>query len=310
MYIGRFAPSPTGPLHFGSLVAAVSGWLDARAARGKWLVRIEDLDQARTQPEAAGAILRQLEALGLEWDGPVLYQSARLDHYRAALQKLQRAGSAYWCGCSRREMADSATRFWSERGSIPAPARTRIYPGTCRTGVAPGKQGRAVRVRTGGEPIRFSDRLQGEIVQTVEREIGDFVVFRADGLYAYQLAVVVDDADQGVTDVVRGADLLDSTARQILLQRLLGLPTPRYLHVPAAVNAAGEKLSKQTRAPPVTLDRPSEALGKALAFLGFGGAPVSAGTREVLAWAREHWAVRRIPAVRAALWIPGLSAEP
>lgn len=310
MYIGRFAPSPTGPLHFGSLVAAVAGWLDARAARGKWLVRIEDLDQPRMQPEAAGTILRQLEALGLEWDGPVLHQSARLDHYRAALEKLQRAGSAYWCGCSRNEIADSATRFGSEGGATPARARARVYPGTCRTGLAPGRQRRAVRVRTGGEPIRFGDRLQGEILQSVEHEIGDFVIFRADGLFAYQLAVVVDDAAQGVTDIVRGADLLDSTARQILLQRLLGLPTPRYLHIPVAVNADGEKLSKQTRAPPVTPRRPAEALVEALAFLGFAGAPAPAGVREVLAWACKHWAVRRIPAVRAALWVQGLPAEP
>lgn len=308
MYIGRFAPSPTGPLHFGSLVAAVAGWLDARAARGKWLVRIEDLDQPRMQPEAAGTILRQLEALGLEWDGPVLHQSARLEHYRAALEQLQRAGSAYWCGCSRKEIADSATRFGSEGES--SAARARVYPGTCRTGLAPGRQRRAVRVRTGGEPIRFGDRLQGEILQSVEHEIGDFVIFRADGLYAYQLAVVVDDAAQGVTDVVRGADLLDSTARQILLQRLLGLPTPRYLHIPVAVNADGEKLSKQTRAPPVMPGRPAAALVAALAFLGLAGAPAPAGAREVLAWARERWDVRCIPAVRAALWAPGLPVEP
>lgn len=310
MYIGRFAPSPTGPLHFGSLVAAVASWLDARAARGKWLVRIEDLDQPRTQAEAAGTILRQLEALGLEWDGPVLCQSARRDHYRAALEQLQRAGAAYWCGCSRKEIADSVTRFWSAGGSVPPPARTRIYPGVCRTGLAPGKQRRAVRVRTGGAPIRFGDRLQGEILQSVEHEIGDFVIFRADGLYAYQLAVVVDDAAQGVTDVVRGADLLDSTARQILLQRLLRLPTPRYLHIPVAVNAEGEKLSKQTRAPAVTSDRPAAALVEALAFLGYAGVPARAGTREVLASACKRWAVHRIPAVRAALWNPGLPAEP
>jgi glutamyl-Q tRNA(Asp) synthetase len=277
-YVGRFAPSPTGPLHFGSLVAALASWLEARAAGGKWLVRIEDLDAPRARKGATSAILRWLEAAGLAWDGPILYQSARREHYRAALERLERAGLTYWCGCTRKEMADSAL-------SIDG---ARIYPGTCRGGLAPGKLRRAVRLRTSPEPIEFTDRVQGRIVQSVEREVGDFVLFRADGLYAYQLAVVVDDAEQGVTDVVRGADLLDSTARQILLQRLLGVPTPRYLHVPVAVNAAGEKLSKQTGARAV---EPGD-LPRALAFLGQHPNPD-------LSMAIKNWDPARIPRARA-----------
>ncbi len=257
MYVGRFAPSPSGPLHFGSLVAALASWLDARAVRGRWLLRIEDLDAPRQQPGAAGEILRTLERIGLTWDGPVLYQSLRASAYEAALRELQR--HTYWCGCSRREIADSATS--------PARDGAQIYPGTCRGGLPPGRKGRALRVRAAGEVV-FDDRVQGRQAQLLEREVGDFVIFRADGQFAYQLAVVVDDADQGVTDVVRGADLLDSTARQIYLQRMLGLPAPRYLHVPVAVNAAGEKLSKQTGAPALDLSRPDRVLRDALAFLG------------------------------------------
>ena len=300
MYIGRFAPSPTGPLHFGSLVAALASWLDARAAGGKWLLRIEDLDQPRAQPDMSSAILRQLEALALDWDGAVQFQRARLDRYRAAVETLQRGGLAYWCGCTRKEIADSATRF-GEHGNprIQSPD-ARVYPGTCRNGLPPGKTPRAVRVRTDGEPIRFSDRLQGDLVQSVQHEVGDFVVLRADGIYAYQLAVVVDDAEQGVTDVVRGADLLDSTARQILLQRSLGLPTPRYLHVPVAVDAGGEKLSKQSGAQPVPAERAARWLSAALEFLGLGDAPAAAHPHEVLAWARERWNPHRVPALRAA----------
>src|SRR5918992_1183458 len=210
MYAGRFAPSPTGPLHFGSLVAAVASWLDARAARGRWLLRIEDLDAPRAQAGAADEILRALERLGLTWDGPVLYQSLRRSRYEAALHMLQT--STYWCGCTRREIADSSLGL--------APDGAQIYPGTCRQGLPAGKLGRALRLRTGGGAIGFEDRVQGPQRQDVAREVGDFVLYRADGQFAYQLAVVVDDAEQDVTDVVRGADLLDSTARQLFLQRL------------------------------------------------------------------------------------------
>ena len=253
MYIGRFAPSPTGPLHLGSLIAAAASWLDARAAGGRWLVRIEDLDRPRCVPGAAAAILRALERLGLHWDGEVLYQSRRLEHYRAALENL--APHTYWCGCTRREIADSSLGLAADGA--------HIYPGTCRAGTA---HKRALRVRTTRDAIVFIDRVQGRCEQVLEHDIGDFVLYRADGLFAYQLAVVVDDAAQGVTDVVRGADLLDSTPRQIYLQRLLGLPTPRYLHVPVALDMEGAKLSKQTAAAPIEAD--ASALRHALRFLG------------------------------------------
>jgi glutamyl-Q tRNA(Asp) synthetase len=282
-YAGRFAPSPTGPLHFGSLVAALASWLDARAAGGRWLVRMEDLDRAREQTGAAAAILRQLEALGLEWDGPVAYQSARTGRYAEALEGLQRAGLVYPCGCTRREIADSALALDG----------ARIYPGTCRNGLAAGRSARALRLRTPDEPIRFSDRLQGEVSQSVAREVGDFILRRADGAYAYQLAVVVDDAAQGISDVVRGADLLDSTPRQILLQRLLGLPTPRYLHVPVALDAAGGKISKQGGAAGIG----KAQLARALEFLGQEPAPD-------LAAAVRNWDPARIPRVRSLASAP------
>lgn len=281
-YVGRFAPSPTGPLHFGSLVAALASWLDAKRAEGRWLIRMEDLDQPRVVAGAADAILRQLESFGLHWDGAVEYQSRRGTHYREALQRL--AAHTYPCACTRRELEDSALAI---DGS-------RIYPGTCRGGLAPGKTARAIRLRTDAVPVRFTDRVQGEIVQAVESETGDFVLHRADGLHAYQLAVVVDDAAQGVTDVVRGADLLDSTARQIFLQRLLGYPTPRYLHTPVATNSAGEKLSKQTRAP----DAGPADMARALDFLGMQ-VPAGLAGKELLDWAGRHWDAARVPRVRA-----------
>lgn len=257
-YVGRFAPSPTGPLHFGSLVAALASCMEARSATGKWHVRIDDLDQPRAQPGAADEILRTLERFGLEWDGPVLVQSARLERYRATLDELTRRGLAYPCSCTRKELEDSALAIDG----------ARIYPGTCRRGLAPGKTARALRLRTHGAPIGFDDAVQGRVEQRVEQEVGDFVLRRADGIIAYQLAIVVDDMDQCVTDVVRGADLLDSTARQIHLQRLLGAHTPRYAHVPVALNAAGEKLSKQTGARPLDLADPKAELARARRFLG------------------------------------------
>jgi glutamyl-Q tRNA(Asp) synthetase len=277
-YTGRFAPSPTGPLHFGSLVAALASWLDARRHGGRWVVRIEDLDPPREVPGAGDAILRTLEAFGLHWDGPVLYQSARHEAYRAALEHLRREGHAYDCGCTRREISASG------RPGLDGP----VYPGTCRNGLPAGKRSRAVRLRTGPGSVEFPDRAQGRIRQDVAREVGDFVIRRADGLFAYQLAVVVDDAHQGVTDVVRGADLLDSTPRQILVQRLLDLPTPAYLHHPLVLTPRGEKLSKQTQAPAVDDRNPVPALIRALAFLG---EPVperdEAGSAEqVLEWNR------------------------
>jgi glutamyl-Q tRNA(Asp) synthetase len=284
MVVGRFAPSPTGPLHFGSLVAALASWLDARAAGGRWLVRIEDLDAPRVQPGAADDILRTLEALGLTWDGAVVYQSLRLPLYREALEKLR--NNTYWCGCTRREIADSSLGLAADGA--------QIYPGTCRNGIAPGREPRALRVRASGD-VEFADRLQGRQSQLLERDVGDFVLYRADGQYAYQLAVVVDDVEQGVTDVVRGADLLDSTPRQIYLQRLLGYPTPRYLHIPAAVNAAGEKLAKQTGAPPVSQGR--GAVRRALSFLG-------QPETEDLAQAVRNWDPALVPRRRALAAAP------
>ena len=284
MYVGRFAPSPTGALHFGSLVAALASWLDARGADGRWLVRIEDLDVPRTQPGAADDILRTLHELGLEWDGPVVYQSSRVHMYQAALARL--SDKTYWCACTRREIADSSLGLAADGA--------QIYPGTCRAGMAPGKERRALRLRTSPEEITFADRVQGRSGQVLERDVGDFVLYRADGQFAYQLAVVVDDAAQGVTDVVRGADLLDSTARQIYLQRLLGYPPLRYLHIPAAVNAAGEKLSKQTGAMPVD---PKAGLRRALAFLG-------QPETDDLAEAVKNWNAGLIPRMRARVLAP------
>ena len=287
MYVGRFAPSPTGPLHFGSLVAALASWLDARAAGGRWLVRIEDLDTPRAQPGAADDILRTLERLGLTWDGPVVHQSRRSALYHQALQRLEK--ETYWCGCSRREIADSSLGLASDGA--------QIYPGTCRDGIAAGKAPRALRIRTTHEEIGVVDRVQGPQQQILGRDVGDFVLVRADGQFAYQLAVVVDDAEQGVTDVVRGADLLDSTPRQIILQRLLGHPMPRYLHVPAAVNAAGEKLSKQTGAAPIDISRRGDALRRALAFLG-------QPETDELALAVNNWNTALIPATRVLAAAP------
>ena len=281
MYIGRFAPSPTGPLHFGSLVAALASWLDARAAHGRWLLRIEDLDAPRAQPGAAEGIARTLGALGLHWDGAMMLQSRRSAAYRAALEKLSR--HTYACGCSRREIADSSLGV--------APDGALVYPGVCRAGLPPGRAARAIRVRTAGAYVEFVDRVQGRREEWLERTVGDFILHRADSQFAYQLAVVVDDAGQNVTDVVRGADLLDSTARQIHLQRLLGVPQPRYLHVPAALNAAGEKLSKQSGAQAVDPARGWDALRSALRFLGQREA-------QSLAQAITNWDPGAIPARR------------
>ena len=289
-YRGRFAPSPTGPLHFGSLIAALASYCDARANAGTWLVRIEDVDEPRSRPGAYEGILRTLERFGFEWDGPVVRQSARTALYQSALDRLMAAHQAYACACTRREL--DAARMNS--------AGERIYPGTCREGVPSeyaDRRQRAWRVRTADADVAFVDRVQRAQQQNLARDVGDFVVLRADGLFAYQLAVVVDDADQEVTAVVRGADLLSSTARQIMLQRLLDLPTPSYLHVPVAVNPAGEKLSKQTRARPLP-DEPLPALLAAWRFLDQQPPDVAfANPREFWAWAIAAWRVPRIPPV-------------
>ncbi|WP_369828840.1 tRNA glutamyl-Q(34) synthetase GluQRS [Herbaspirillum sp. meg3] len=262
-YIGRFAPSPSGPLHAGSLVAAMASYLDARAHQGQWLLRIEDIDEARTVSGAAQDIEAALNTFGMRWDGPVLVQSQRKQHYRNACDRL--GAHVYACGCSRKEIADSRLGVAADGAAI--------YPGTCRNGLAPGKIARALRVRVpdqgqDGEEIGFKDRWLGWQSQHLASEAGDFVLKRADGFWAYQLAVVVDDAEQGVTHIVRGADLLASTERQIYLQRLLGYPTPSYLHVPLVKHTDGEKLSKQNGAQALDLSRPLDELHRAAKFLG------------------------------------------
>jgi len=262
-YIGRFAPSPTGPLHAGSLVAALASYLDAKAHRGRWLLRIEDIDEARTVPGAAEDIVATLAAFGMTSDGEIVWQSRRKALYEAAFEQLGK--HVFACGCTRKEIADSRVALAADGAAI--------YPGTCRSGLADGKPARAWRLRVpdAGDPaglITFQDRWQGEISEALATEVGDFVLRRADGFWAYQLAVVVDDADQQVTDVVRGADLLESTARQIYLQRLLHLPTPRYLHVPVVANEKGEKLSKQTGATALDLAHPVDELRLAASRLG------------------------------------------
>lgn len=285
--VGRFAPSPSGPLHFGSMVAALGSSLSARAAGGRWLLRIEDVDTPRIVPGAAEGILRTLEQFGFEWDGPVVWQSRRTDAYRAAFEALRAAERVFPCACTRREIADSAL----------ARDGTRRYPGTCRDGLAPGREARAWRLRVEPGEVSFDDAVQGPIREDVAADVGDFVLLRADGLFAYQLAVVVDDAEAGVTEVVRGADLLDSTGRQILLQRLLGHPQPRYAHLPVASNAAGEKLSKQTLARAVEGADPARVLVDALDFLGQEppAGLAEAGLAAVWAWARQHWSMARVP---------------
>lgn len=280
-YRGRFAPSPTGPLHFGSLVAAVGSYLDAKHHQGTWLIRMEDLDTPRCVPGAADDILRTLEAFGLHSDETLICQGGRTAAYEEALHELQTSGAAYPCCCTRREIADSALH------GIDGP----VYPGTCRTGIPDGREGRARRVRTDNAAIAFDDVLQGRISQRLESDTGDFVVKRADGLFAYQLAVVVDDAFQHITHIVRGADLLYSTPRQIRLQHLLGLDTPTYMHLPVALNAQGEKLSKQTLAPAVGHDDAVTTLIKALKFLGQQPPEELRGTsvEQVLQWGTANW---------------------
>jgi glutamyl-Q tRNA(Asp) synthetase len=264
------------------LVAAVGSYLDARQHGGQWLVRMEDVDEPRCSQAHADDILRVLEACGFEWDGEVICQSRRKEHYQAALEQLVGSGHAYPCACSRREIADSSII------GIEGP----VYPGACRGGLH-GREPRAWRVRVGSEPVCFDDRLQGRHCQNLEADIGDFVIKRADNFFAYQLAVVVDDAAQGITHVVRGADLLASTPRQIHLQRLLGHATPEYLHLPVAVNEAGQKLSKQTLAAPLDASKAGPALAAALRFLGQrpGDELAHARGADILAWATENWSL-------------------
>jgi glutamyl-Q tRNA(Asp) synthetase len=289
---GRFAPSPTGPLHFGSLITAIASFCDARAAGGEWIVRIEDVDLPRSRPAAERAILAALERYGFAWDGPVVRQSERTANYQAALDRLRSSGDAYPCACTRRELATAPIGADGER----------VYPGTCRDGIPAAhaqRSQRAWRLRTGVVRIEWRDRLLGPHAQDLANDVGDFVVKRADDLFAYQLAVVVDDAAQNITHVVRGADLLLSTPRQILVQQRLGYPTPSYLHVPIALNAAGEKLSKQTHAAPLA-DDPLPTLLAAWRFLDQplpAGDAEPASSAEFWQWAIGAWNPARLPPV-------------
>lgn len=293
-YIGRFAPSPTGPLHAGSLVAALASWLDARAHDGIWLVRIEDVDFTRIQPGAGQRILQQLADCGLLPDQVPVWQSQRGAAYQYALDALIRADLAYPCACSRSEILT----VLAQQGRLPARGQEPVYPGTCRAGLN-GRAARAWRVRLpedAGQPLHWCDRWMGAQSQVLSQEVGDFVLKRADGVWAYQLAVVVDDAAQGVTDVVRGEDLSSSTARQIALQRLLGLPTPRYLHTPLVLDAQGEKLSKHLGAQAFVAGR--QSVQAALCVLGLD---VQADTLpELLAQAVHAWRGSRLRALPAA----------
>ncbi|WP_298439626.1 tRNA glutamyl-Q(34) synthetase GluQRS [Geobacter sp.] len=293
--VGRFAPSPTGPLHLGSLVAAVGSYAMTKRSGGLWLLRMEDLDTPRVVPGMADDILRTLEALGFSWDGEIVRQSRRSAAYEAALERLLAAGHVYPCGCSRAEIARAATAPHDGEGEL-------AYPNICRHGLPPGKELRSYRVKVPADPITFHDLVMGEKSFDLARICGDFVVKRADGLFAYQLAVVVDDADQGVTQVVRGADLLSSTPRQILLQRLLDCDTPTYAHLPLVTGPGGAKLSKRDNAVSLVagLDlavRGGELLLAALRFLGqeppsfLAGAPGA----EVLAWAAASFDVAKVP---------------
>jgi glutamyl-Q tRNA(Asp) synthetase len=276
---GRFAPTPSGPLHFGSLVAALASTLDARSRGGEWLLRIDDLDRERKAHGALEAILGDLEAYGFTWDGPVHFQHDRGPRYREAMNRLLAEGRAFPCACSRGEIA-AATK--DDRHSI--------YPGTCRDGIASGREARSIRLRISDLAVAFDDEWAGTIRQHLAREVGDFVIWRADGIASYHLATILDDADAGITRVVRGADLLASTPRQIFLQRALNLPAPLYAHLPLVLDN-GRKLGKQTGAPRLDRDHPAATLVAALDFLGQSPprALTGAAVEDVWAWALAHW---------------------
>lgn len=280
-YTGRFAPSPTGPLHFGSLIAALASFLDARANQGVWLVRMEDLDPPREPEGAAQQILDQLQHLQLHWDGEVLYQSQRHAAYEAAISKLAKQQLCYECSCTRQDIREMGL----------------VYDGRCRNTSHPHDTQTALRVVTNNNPCQIDDLIQGNVCQNVQQEVGDFVIQRKDGLFAYQLAVVVDDAYQGITHIVRGYDLIDSTPRQLYLQQIMGYPTPSYAHIPVIVNAEGQKLSKQRFATAIDTDMGAKLILEALKFLGqqppesLLGATIS----DLLEWGIAHWDIQSVP---------------
>jgi glutamyl-Q tRNA(Asp) synthetase len=280
-YVGRFAPSPTGELHFGSLLAAVGSYLQARSNGGKWLLRIEDIDPPREVPGSAERIIADLQRLGLIPDETVLLQSTRLEVYFGASRILQREGKAFRCTCSRRDLPPSG-----------------IYPGTCREGSISNSKRKSVRIRVGQNEIWFNDEVMGPVHQHLGNAVGDFVIERSGGLPAYHLAVVMDDAMQEITEVVRGADLLDSTPRQIFLQKSLGLPTPGYLHLPVATTPRGDKLSKRYRSDPINRTDPATAVESALRFLGHAPPP-NLQLDALWAWSIENWNTESIPRLAA-----------
>ena len=287
-YIGRYAPSPTGPLHFGSLIAAVASYCDAKSQAGKWLLRIEDLDKPREVKGATDVILRQLARFGFEWDDDIIFQSQRTQYYAEALEQLKKLDLVYPCTCTRKEIADSSNIMGVEG---------LVYPNSCLQQPTKSNEPAAYRIKTNADCVCFHDVIQGEICQNLSTDIGDFVLKRADGLFAYQLAVVVDDAASGITHIVRGCDLLNSTPRQIYLQKLLGLKPPIYAHLPVATNAGGEKLSKQTKAESIDMYVEGKALFRALTFLG--QQPPAETHRmqpqEIWGWAIANWRLNKIP---------------
>jgi glutamyl-Q tRNA(Asp) synthetase len=290
-YRGRFAPSPTGHLHFGSLIAAVASYLAARQAGGEWLIRMEDLDQPRVVPGSAESILKTLADFGFEWTGSIARQSERTDLYETALKRLREAGYVYPCSCSRKEIAAA--------GQDGEEAR---YPGWCRNGPLHPDASIAIRFRTDAGETCFNDEIQGPVRSDVNAESGDFVMKRRDGLFAYQLAVVVDDAEQGVTHIVRGADLLNSTPRQLLVQQSLGVSTPKYAHVPLAIDHRGVKLSKSAGAGAVDATKPAEELWRALRFLRQQppGELRSSPLKPLWEWAVHHWTTSPLHGIREA----------
>ena len=296
-YKGRFAPSPTGPLHFGSLIAATASFLEASVNKGEWIIRIEDLDKPREIAGATNSILHMLEAFGFEWNNDILYQSQRDAAYQVALMSLQSRNLVYPCICSRKEIADSATSLGVEG---------LIYPGTCKNGLIKSHTDLAYRLSVQHKTIEFNDAILGRVIHNLATDIGDFVLKRADGLFAYQLAVVVDDAMENITHVVRGADLLNSTPRQIYLQQLLGLNTPHYAHIPIATNIQGKKLSKQTLAQAIDAKHANHLIWQALNFLG-QSPPIALqneSLNHVWGWAKQHWNLQNVPKQRAIIVHP------
>ncbi len=278
-YTGRFAPSPTGPLHFGSIIAALASYLRSRSLGGKWLLRIDDIDTPRNQPGAANSIMHTLEALGLWWDGEVVFQSHRVELYKEILNDLDKRQLLYPCSCSRSEI------------------KGRPYPGTCRNGITRKRKNNALRIRTDSRQIHFNDLIQGEVEQCIEKDVGDFILKRTDGLIAYHLATVIDDHLQGVTEVMRGTDLLDSTPRQIFLQQVLGYEHPQYFHHAVAINPSGTKISKQNHAPGIDISNGAQALFEALVFLGQEPDPslTEGACGDIVSWALQHWRLDTLP---------------